>query len=136
MVIQGIIQEFIWVSVLTWASPCDANFAAGGLGLTAPLPLILLYTFLDSLTETPLLLKIYSIFSVLNLKLGAQTNYPLAWMFFFHTPATAFPTTYRMKTVPSQCFFPNAEVLIERNWKKSINRSALEKKPGKVARPC
>ena len=31
----------------------------------------------------------------------AQTNYPLAWMFFFCTLATAFPTSYCMKTVCS-----------------------------------
>ena len=23
-------RNLIWASVLTWASPCDANFAAGG----------------------------------------------------------------------------------------------------------
>ena len=28
----------------------------------------------------------------------AQTNCPFAWMFFFRTLATAFPTTYHMKT--------------------------------------
>ena len=43
----------------------------------------------------------HSNFSVLNFKLGVQTNYPLAWMFFFRTLATAFPTSYRMKTVCS-----------------------------------
>ena len=41
----------------------------------------------------------HSNFSVLNFKLGVQTNYPLAQMFFFCTLATAFPTFHRMKTV-------------------------------------
>ena len=37
----------------------------------------------------------------LTSKLGVPTNYPLAWMFFFHTLATAFPTSYQMKDVCS-----------------------------------
>ena len=42
--------------------------------------------------ETLFLLTTYSNFSVLNYKLGLQTNYPLAQMFFF-TVATAYPTS-------------------------------------------
>ena len=34
-------------------------------------------------------------FFVLNFKLGVQANYPLAWMFVFHTLAAAFPASYR-----------------------------------------
>ena len=48
-----------------------------------------------------LLLITHSNFSVLNLELGVQTNYPLALMFFFRTLPAAFPTSYRMKTVCS-----------------------------------
>ena len=55
------------------------------------------FTFMKQL----FLLTTNSNFSVLNLKLGLQINYPLAWMFFFHTLAIAFPTSYRMKTVCS-----------------------------------
>ena len=76
---QGLCRNLIWGSVLTWASPCDANFAVffffggggggGGGGGPPPPP-----------------------------RFWAQTNCPFAWMFFFRTLATAFPTTYHMKT--------------------------------------
>ena len=33
----------------------------------------------------------------LYLTLGVETNYPLAWMFYFHTLATAFPSSYHLK---------------------------------------
>ena len=39
--------------------------------------------------------------SVLNFKLGVQANYPLTPVFLFHTLATAFPTSYHMKTASS-----------------------------------
>ena len=39
--------------------------------------------------------------SVPNFKLGMQTNYPLVWMFFFTTLATAFPTSYHINAVCS-----------------------------------
>ena len=89
------------MSVLTWGSPCDANFAAGGLGGVSarcnppPAPLFSYTSLLDSLLTT------HSNFSVLNFKLGRQTNFPFAWMFFFRTLAAAFPTSYLMKAVCS-----------------------------------
>ena len=38
-------------------------------------------------------------FSLQDRVLGVQTNYPFTLMFFFHTLAIAFPTSYRVKTV-------------------------------------
>ena len=58
-----------------------------------------IYHFWIRLYETPFLMTTHFNFSALRFKLGMQTNYPLAWMFFFHTLATAFPTSYRIKTV-------------------------------------
>ena len=55
------------------------------------------FTFMKQL----FLLTTHSNFSVLNFKLGLQTSYPLAWMLFFRTLATAFLTSYRMKTICS-----------------------------------
>ena len=48
-----------------------------------------------------ILLTTRSTFSVLNFKLRMQTNYPLDWMFLFHILASAFPTSYHIKTVCS-----------------------------------
>ena len=52
------------------------------------------------LYETPFLLTTHSNSSVLNFELGVQT-YPLGWLFFFCTLATAFPTSYHIKTICS-----------------------------------
>ena len=96
------------MSVVTWASPCDAKFAAEGFegrrGTVSPrynCPYFAIYHSSICLNETSFLLTTHCNFSVLNFKLGVQTNYPLAWMFFFCTLATAFPTSYCMKTVCS-----------------------------------
>ena len=70
------VLTYVWHYI--WASPCNANFAVvvfffeGGDAVRPPPPIF-----------------------------WAQTNYPLAWMFFFCTLATAFPTSYCMKTVCS-----------------------------------
>ena len=66
-IIWRLCRNLIWGSVLTWASPCDANFAVFFFFFPSPM-------------------------------FWAQTNCPFAWMFFFRTLATAFPTTYHMKT--------------------------------------
>ena len=80
------------------------------------------------LYETPFLLTTHSNFSVLNFKLGVETNYPLAWM-FFRTLATAFPTSYHMKTdffcwvcklsndaCPLYCVSSSASFLMQSDW--------------------
>ena len=89
-------------------------------------PLILLYITSRFAYIKHLFWQLILIF--LYFKLGLQTHHPLAWM-FFRTLATAFPASYRMRTVCSrrvwklsndacplnlipQCFFPNAERLI------------------------
>ena len=64
-------------------------------------PYFAIYDLEISLYETPFLLKTHSNFSVLNFKLGVQTNYPFYWIFFFLTQATAFPTLYCTITVCS-----------------------------------
>ena len=72
----------------------------GGFGACkSPLSYFATYHSKIRLYETLFLLTTHSNFSVLNFKLGVQTNYPLARMFFFRTLAAAFPTSYRMKTV-------------------------------------
>ena len=73
-----------------WPSPCDRNFAAGGV-----------YHFQIRLYETRFLLTTHSSFSALDFKLGVKTNYPLTWMFFFCTLSTAFLTSYHLKIVCS-----------------------------------
>ena len=70
------------------------------LSTVSPPPSILLYitsrfAYMKHLFYWQLIL----IFLYLTSKSGVQTNYPLAWMFFFRTLTTAFPTSYRMKTV-------------------------------------
>ena len=70
-------------------------------GAASPLTLFCYVSLQIRLYETPFLLTTHSNFSVLDFKLGVETNYPLAWMFFLHTLATAFPTSYRLKTVCS-----------------------------------
>ena len=56
----------------------------------------------------PFLLTTHSISFALNFSLRVQTNYTLALMFFFHI-ATAFPTSYRIKTVLVE--FENSAVM-------------------------
>ena len=84
------------------------------------------------------MLTIHSNFSVINLKL--TSNYPLAWMFFC-TLATAFPTSYHMKTVFS-CWgwklsndacplnlAPNSSFLMQSKWlEKKANQSICIRK--------
>ena len=87
---QGIIQEF----------NLGAGWVWGGIRPCCKPPYFAIYHFYIRLYKTTLLTT-YSNFSVLNFKLGVQTNCPLAWMFFFRTLATAFPTSYLMKSVCS-----------------------------------
>ena len=47
------------------------------------------------------LLFCWQLIPIFLYKLGVQANYPLAWIFFFRTLATAFPTSYCMKNI---CF--------------------------------
>ena len=72
------------------------GFGGGSVSPCCKLPLFCYISLLDLLMWNTFLLTTHSNFFVLNLKLGVQTNYPLAWMFFL-TLATAFP----MKTVCS-----------------------------------
>ena len=55
----------------------------------------------------------------LYFKLEKQTNYSLAWVFFFRTLATAFATSYCMKTVCS-CWVwklvPSASFIMQSDW--------------------
>ena len=105
------------MSVLTGASPCDANFAAGGFGGGAvrpcckpPSPRYAIYHFLIRLYETPFLLTI-----LIFLYLTA------AWMFFFRTLATAFPTSNVWKLSKNACslnLVPSASFLTQSNWLK------------------
>ena len=55
-------------------------------------------SLLDSLIWTAFLLTTHSNFSVLNFKSGVPVNDLLAWIFFFCTLATAFSSSYSMKT--------------------------------------
>ena len=90
-----------------WASPCDTNIAAGGFGgggVGVSLPPLCWYIYITSrfaCMKYLFLLTTHSNFSVLDFILGVKTNYPLAWVSFFCTLATAFPTSYHMKTVCS-----------------------------------
>ena len=80
---QGIIQKF-------------------NLGVSSHVKITLWCEFCSfCLYETRFLLTTHTSFSVLNIKFGVQTNYPLARVFFFHTLATAFPTSYYIKTACS-----------------------------------
>ena len=88
-----------------------------------PSPLFRYISLLDSLVWNTYFWQLNLIF--LHFKLGVQTHYPLAWMFFFRTQTTVFPTSYRLKTLfllslktqqwcmptqpHSQSFFSNAE---------------------------
>ena len=85
---QGIIQEVNW----------------GGGGAVSPRckpsPLFCYILLLDLLIWDTFFVNLFRMNShLLNLQLGGQTNYPLTWIFFFCTLATAFPTSYHMKTV-------------------------------------
>ena len=99
--LQGIIEEFN-LGISSHVS--ITNFAAGGFGGAVspcckllPSPPILLY--ITSRFGYIKHLFCWQLISVLNFKLGLQTSYPLARMFIFRTLATAFPTSYHMKTV-------------------------------------
>ena len=104
--LQGIIQEFnlgvdSHVSITLWCKLCCWwIWGGGGGGAVRPCckPLFCYISLLHSLIQNTFFVDNYSNFSVFNFKLEVQTNYPLAWMFFFCTLATAFPTSYRMKT--------------------------------------
>ena len=98
-----------------------------GLTVHPPPPSLFYYIWLLDLLKWHTFFVDYSNFSALNFKLGVQTNYPLAWMFFFCDLATAFPTSYCMETVctcwvwtqqwcmPTQpC--PSASFLMQSNW--------------------
>ena len=105
---QGIIQEFnvgidSYVSITLWCELCCLGMQTLCCKFSLPLPpppSILLYitsrfAYMKHLFYWQLIL----IFLYLTSKSGVQTNYPLAWMFFFRTLTTAFPTSCRMKTV-------------------------------------
>ena len=131
------------VSITFWWECCI--WGVWGMGTVCPCckPPLLLFdciSVLDSLIWNPFfLLTTHSNFSVLNLKLGVQTNYPFARMFFFCTLATAFPTSYHMKTVCS-CWIwklsnliinlvPSASFLTQNDWlEKKANQSLCDRK--------
>ena len=86
---QGIIQEVNW---------------GGGGGAVSPpckpTPQFCYILLLDLLIWDTFFVNLFRMNShLLNLQLGGQTNYPSTWIFFFCTLATAFPTSYHMKTV-------------------------------------
>ena len=108
-------RTLIWASVLMWASA---------------LSLFCYISLLDLLIWNTFFVNLFRMSShLLNLKSEGQTKYPSAWIFFFCFLATAFPTSYRMKTVCSfwvcseaqrwcmliqpriHCFFSNVEQL-------------------------
>ena len=103
--------------VLMWASPWDVNFAAGDLQCSPP-PSLFYYIWLLDLLIWHTFFVDYSNFSALNFKLGVQTNYPLAWMFFFCDLATALSTCWvwtQQWCMPTQpC--PSASFLMQSNW--------------------
>ena len=92
------------MGVLMWGSSFWCKFLQlGGLCCYPPSPTstILLYKtsrFSYIKHKTSFLLTTHSNISVLNFKLGVQTNYPLASVFSFCTLPNAFPTSYHMKT--------------------------------------
>ena len=93
---HGIIQEFTLgidshVRITLWCKFC--SWGVWGMYLKSSSPNFAIYIYI--------LLTTRSTFSVLNFKLRMQTNYPLVWMFLFHILASAFPTSYHMKTVCS-----------------------------------
>ena len=109
-----------------WASPCDVNFVAvefEGMGTPS---LFCYISHLDRLMWNTFLLTTHSNFSVINFKLGVQTYYPLSWMFFFHTLATAFPTpchicscwVWKLKCMPTESCspVPSASFRMQNNW--------------------
>ena len=76
----------------------------------------------------------------LYFKLGVLTYYPLAWMFFFRTLSTAFPTANLMKIVCS-CWVwklsnvacplnlvPSASFLIQSDWLQKADQSLCVRK--------
>ena len=98
-------------------------------------------SLLDSIIRNTFFLATNSKFSVLSFKLGVQKSYPLAWMFFFCTLATTFPTFYFMKTVCScrvwklsndACplnLIPSASFLTQNDWlEKKADQSLWIKK--------
>ena len=101
---QGIIQEFnldSHVSITLWCELCSWGvwvWERGGAASPSckPPPLFCYIHLQIHEYEAPFSLTVYSNFSVLNLKLGAQTNYLLAWMFFFRTLSTVFPTVWKL----------------------------------------
>ena len=85
---QGIIQEVNW----------------GGGGAVSPrckpTPQFCYILLIDLLIWDTFFVNLFRMNShLLNLQLGGQTNCPSTWIFFFCTLATAFPTSYHMKTV-------------------------------------
>ena len=108
--IQRIIPEINFgvsshVSITLWCKLCSCGIWREGGGTVNPhskTPSLFCYiSLLDRLMWNTFLLTTHSNFSVINFKLGVQTYYPLSWMFFFHTLATAFPTFCHMKSVCS-----------------------------------
>ena len=108
--------------ILRWASPCDAKLQLGDIGggggycktsLSAPrcpYPSQFCYiSLLDSLN-----LKYLICWQLILIFLYLTS----AWMFFFHTLATAFPTNYLIKTACS-CWV----------WKASNNACLLNLLP-------
>ena len=86
---QGIIQDVNWGG-------------GGGAGSPpwTPTPLFCYILLLDLLIWDTFFVNLFRMNShLLNLQLGGQTNCPSTWIFFFCTLATAFPTSYHMKTV-------------------------------------
>ena len=87
---QGIIQEFdIWASVLTWASPCDEIFATGEFDEVAVRPRCKLPPILLYITSRFAYMKHFFCWQFILIFL----DFTSAWMFFFRTLATAFPTS-------------------------------------------
>ena len=116
------------VSITWWFLGGEGGGAGSPRCKHSPSLYFTVYHFSIRLYKTPFLLTTHSNFSVLNFKLGVHTNYPLARMFFFRIVATAFPTSYRMKTVCScwvwklsndACLLnvvPSASFLTQSDW--------------------
>ena len=110
---QGIIQEVNWGG--GGGSPFFGEWGGnpggkkgrlmgGGGGAVSPRckpsPLFCYILLLDLLIWDTFFVNLFRMNShLLNLQLGGQTNCPSTWIFFFCTLATAFPTSYHMKTV-------------------------------------